>query len=270
MNPDADALIQQWRIHRRNLDDLAIRKAKYGLDAPIALLRQIEDEEAALAELGQRLQKLEQSPAPNAPAPARTKAQRGETVTILFLAADPTDAARLRLGKEFAEINERLRMARQRKRFKLALPQLALRPDTISGALLDSRPQIVHFAGHGTPDGCVCFENRSGEALRIQPDALAALFEQFSGQIRCVLLNACYSEIQARAIARHIDFVIGMKNEISDEAAIAFTVGFYQGLGAGRTIEEAYRLGIVQIRLSGIAEEWIPVIIKKAISPNSL
>ena len=35
----------------------------------------------------------------------------------------------------------------------------------------------------------------------------------------------------------HIDFVVGMKRAIGDEAAIKFAVGFYDALGAGRTSE---------------------------------
>ena len=54
--------------------------------------------------------------------------------------------------------------------------------------------------------GELCFENMSGETHPIQPDALSALFEQFANQVDCVLLNACHSEIQATAIANHIDF----------------------------------------------------------------
>ena len=64
-----------------------------------------------------------------------------------------------------------------------------------------------------------------------------------------MVLNACYSEPQAKAISRYIKYVIGMKQTIGDQAAIAFAVGFYQALGAGRRIEEAYELGCVQIRL---------------------
>jgi len=107
------------------------------------------------------------------------------------------------------------------------------------------------------------FENKVGKTHPIEPDALAALFEQFSDQVNCVVLNACYSETQANAIANHIDYVIGMNEAINDKAAIAFSIGFYQALGAGRTIEEAYKLGCVQIRLQGIPKHLVPVLIKK-------
>ena len=80
-----------------------------------------------------------------------------ETTSILFLAADPTDASRLRLGEEFREIQEKLKLARLRDRFKLAKPQLSVRPTDISQALLYKELQVVHFAGHGTSSVALCF-----------------------------------------------------------------------------------------------------------------
>lgn len=44
--------------------------------------------------------------------------------------------------------------------------------------------------------------------------ALAILFVLFTEQVKCVLLNACYSKTQAKAIARHINYVIGMSQAI--------------------------------------------------------
>lgn len=189
--------------------------------------------------------------------------------SILFLAADPTDEARLRLGEEYREIQEKLKLAKLRDRFKLELPQLTVRALDISQALLDTRPQIVHFSGHGKPDGALCIEDQVGKAQLVQPNALAALFEQFSHQVNCVILNACYSEPQSKAIAEHINYVIGMNQAIGDKAAIAFSNGFYQALGAGRTIEEAYKLGLVQIRLQSIPENLTPVLIQKGKIGNS-
>ena len=46
--------------------------------------------------------------------------------------------------------------------------------------------------------------------------ALAKLFEVFKDKVECVLLNACYSETQAEAIRQHIDYVIGMHQEIGN------------------------------------------------------
>lgn len=182
--------------------------------------------------------------------------------TVLFLAADPTDTSRLRLGQELREIQEKLQLGRMRDMFMLE-QRMSLRPADISQSLLDVQPQLVHFSGHGSVAGTLYFENLTGEAQPVEPDALSALFENFANQVKCVVLNACYSENQANAIARHIDYVIGMGQAIGDRAAIAFSIGFYQALGGGRTIEDAYKLGCVQIKLQGIAEQLTPVLIVK-------
>ena len=183
-------------------------------------------------------------------------------IVVLFLASDPTNASRLRLGEELREIQGTLQLAKLRDRVTLQ-QRMSVRPADISQALLDMQPQVVHFSGHGAASGELCFENVLGETHPVGPDALAALFEQFSDQVNCVVLNACFSEVQAKAIAQHISYVVGMNQAIGDRAAIAFAIGFYQALGAGRTIEDAYKLGCVQIRLQGIPEHLVPTLIKK-------
>ena len=55
--------------------------------------------------------------------------------------------------------------------------------------------------------------------------------------MECVVLNGCYSEVQAEAIAQHIPYVMGMKQAIGNKAAISFTVGFYNAPGVGRPLE---------------------------------
>ena len=54
-----------------------------------------------------------------------------------------------------------------------------------------------------------------------------------------------------------------MNQAIGDKAAIDFAIGFYQALGGGRSIEDAYNLGRVQIRLQGIPEHLTPILIKE-------
>jgi len=183
-------------------------------------------------------------------------------VSILFITADPKDKTHLRLSEEAREIQEKLQLSKWRDHF-IFYQRSSARPEDISQALLDLQPRIVHFSGHGTSKGELCFENKVGETHPIQPDVLGALFEQFDSQVSCVVMNACYSEIQAKVIAQHIDYVIGMNNTIGDKSAIAFAIGFYQALGAGRNIEEAYKLGCVQIGLQGFGEYLKPVLVKK-------
>ncbi len=141
--------------------------------------------------------------------------------------------------------------------------KLSVRPQDISQAMLDINPQIVHFSGHGNDEGALCVETVTGHTQPISAEALAGLFENFADQLNCVILNACYSAVQAKAIARHIPYVIGMSREVADLAAISFSIGFYQALGAGRSIEQAFNLGVALIRMQGIPDHLIPQMLRQ-------
>ncbi|MEA5466787.1 CHAT domain-containing protein [Leptothoe sp. PORK10 BA2] len=183
-------------------------------------------------------------------------------VRILFIAADPTDAVRLRLGQELRDIRIKLQLSKLRDFFVLESRE-STRPDDITQAIFDIKPQIIHFSGHGLKTGELCFEDDSGKTQSVQPDVLENLFKLFSKQVKCVILNACYSEIQAKSIAKQIPFVIGMQQAIEDKVAIAFSVGFYKALGAGRDLEDAYDFACLEIRLRGLSGHLNPVLHKK-------
>lgn len=186
-----------------------------------------------------------------------------EFKSILLLATNPKSTVSLRLQEEEREIKERLRLAGHGK---VPISSTgATRSRDIQQAMLDYKPQIVHFTGHGTGQGGLAFEDVTGQLKLVDSEALASLFKLFAERVECVVLNACYSRFQAEAIAQHIDYVIGMSQAIGDSAAIEFSVGFYTALGAGKSIEFAYKLGCNAIQLAGIPEHLTPVLFVKKI-----
>ncbi|WP_373462075.1 MULTISPECIES: CHAT domain-containing protein [unclassified Calothrix] len=178
------------------------------------------------------------------------------------MTANPQGTSQLRLDQEVRDIREGLQRARQRDQFILE-QKWAVRPRDIQRAMLDINPSIIHFSGHGTGDEGLVFEDETGSAKLVDGEALAGLFELFAEQVECVVLNGCYSEVQAEAIAQHVNYVIGMKKAIPDKAAIEFAVGFYDALGAGKPVEFAHKFGCAAIRLAGIPEQLTPVLKKK-------
>ncbi|MCB0739045.1 MAG: secretin and TonB N-terminal domain-containing protein [Bacteroidetes bacterium] len=177
--------------------------------------------------------------------------------TILFLAANPIDTDRLRLDKELREIKNGLQ--RSNKRDEFVLEQVwAARPIDIRRAILDHSPSIVHFSGHGAGIEGIAFEDDDGKAKLVDAETLSDFFKLFSNNINCVVLNACYSEIQAEVISRHINHVIGMKKEIGDITAIEYAVAFYDGLGAGKSIEFSHQLACNAIQWKNIPEHLTP------------
>jgi CHAT domain len=213
--------------------------------------------------------------------------------TILIFAANPRSTSQLRLDQEVRDIGEGLRLASHRDQFVLE-SRWAVRPRDMHRAILDKHPRIVHFCGHSegnssftvqrggdsvqdndrkltavnsgqvstSTEGLV-LEDETGQVKLVDGTALASLFKLFADQVECVVLNSCYSEVQAKAIAQYIPYVIGMNQAIGDRAAIEFAVGFYDALGAGRSIEFAYELGCAAIQMAGISEHLTPVLIKK-------
>ena len=176
--------------------------------------------------------------------------------TILIFAANPVDQPRLSLDREVREIENGLRHSR--KHFDVK-QQWATRPKDLRRALLDSGPAYVHFCGHGAGRNGIVLEGQLVDA-----EALAGLFSLFSNKIKCVVLNACYSTIQAQAIVRHIDFVVGMNKAIGDSAAIEFSTAFYDALGAGESVDFAFALGCNAIQLAGIPEHLTPELLTRS------
>ena len=175
---------------------------------------------------------------------------RPQVIRILLLAAEPSDMARMRLDQEFREIGKSLQRAKYRDRFEVD-QLLAARPADLQQGILDVRPQIVHFCGHGLGSRGLAFEEEQGNARLIPTDDLADLLRLSAPELRCVVLNACYSDEQAQVTHQHIDYVIGMQQEISDAAAISFSRGFYDALFANEPVERAFDYGKNAIRLEG-------------------
>ena len=89
------------------------------------------------------------------------------------------------------------------------------------------------------------------------------MFRALNDNVRCVVLNACFSSTQAQAIAQEIDCVVGMSQAIGDDAAIQFASGFYQALGYGRSVQTALDLGCSQIDLEALGDEATPQLLVK-------
>ena len=187
---------------------------------------------------------------------------------ILILAANPKATSRLRLDAEVRDIEAGLRRSRMRDHFEINY-RWAVRPRDIQRAMLEVKPQIVHFSGHGQGEEGLVLEDSAGLPKLVDGEALASLFALFSDSLRCVVLNGCYSEVQAQSIARYIDYVVGMRWNISDEAAIEFAVGFYDALGAGKGIEFAFTFARNAISLAGLGEDLTPALFMKKTGKDS-
>lgn len=167
---------------------------------------------------------------------------------ILVLASNPRGTTVLNLSREIRDIEEGLKLSQNRGKFKIEIC-VAVRPIDLRRAIMEIKPQIVHFCGHGEGNLGLCLEDDNGSPKLVSTEALLDLFRIFANSVECVVINSCHSEVQAQAIAQHINYVVGMNRSVRDNAAIKFAVGFYDGIGAGESIERSFEIGQLAVLL---------------------
>jgi hypothetical protein len=186
------------------------------------------------------------------------------------LAAYP-DSSPLKLDEEMRSIRQNLRKAEYRDIDLVSA--WAVRPDDLLQTLNEHQPHIVHFSGHGSSSGeIILIDENLVDGKRVSkpvsPAAIKALFRALKDNVQVVLLNACYSQIQAEAIRDVIDCVIGMNSAIGDRAATVFAASFYRALGFRRSVKEAFEQGKAALLLEGIPEDDTPELLcKQGIDP---
>ena len=191
-------------------------------------------------------------------------------IKILFLSSNPEFTTPLKLDEEARLITQKIRASEYRDVLKLET-LWAVRPDDLLQALNEHKPQIVHFSGHGSKTGEIVLMDNNRQVKPVSAEALKMLFTTLKDNIRVVVLNACYSERQAQAIAEVIDCVVGMSTSIGDEAAIIFAASFYRAIGFGRSIKEAFDQGKTAIMLEGIPEVNTPQLLTRTgVDPASV
>lgn len=177
--------------------------------------------------------------------------------TALFLAANPAEMQRLSLDREIREITEKIRLSKHRDALKVE-SAWAVRPQDLVQNLLIYKPTIVHFGGHGNSAGEIILVDGRGKANPVTPDALRSLFAALRDNVRIVLLNGCYSSLQAKAIAEVVECAIGVSSEIPDDVAIDFAATFYSAIGFGRSVKEAFDTGVALLKLEGVDPDDLP------------
>lgn len=202
------------------------------------------------------------SPAP-APAPAA-----GGPDTILLLGASPKDTPPVDLDREVRVIQQGLERSRHRDAF-LFVSRMAARPADVRQALSEQQrpPRFIHFAGHAALDhpqygSGLLFEDEQGNAKPVDVTVFADLLSLFPG-VECILFNACHSQEAARAASAHLKYSIGIAGQISDAGALAFAVGFYDAVAAGRDVPFAFKLARNNIALEGHEGSELPLLFER-------
>jgi hypothetical protein len=184
-----------------------------------------------------------------------------DAIKILFLTASPATLARLRIDRDYREVDKAIRRALERARFEI-VPAPAARVHDLQESMRRHSPQIVHFSGHGDREG-ILLEDDAGRPMRVTGKALAGLFRLQMGTIRLVVLSACESESTGQAFHEFVDYTIGMRRKISDRAAIAFSTALYGALADGETIPRAFDYGVNAMQYEYEDEADVPELLRR-------
>ena len=185
-----------------------------------------------------------------------------EKIRVLFLAASPK-VSPLSLDEEIREITAKIRAAEHRDSLEV-ISRWAVRPDDLQQALLEHRPHILHFSGHGNDLEELVLLDGKGNPKPVSKAAIVHLLGVLKDNLRLVVLNACFSRPQAEAITQMIDCAVGMNRAVGDKAAIKFAAAFYGAVGFGRSLQTAFDLGRSALMLDDIPEDSTPELVSRA------
>ena len=207
---------------------------------------------------------------PREPETLPRKSDQSNRQKILFLASNPASTQPLQLDEEIREITQKSRASEYRDSIEL-VSHWAARPDDLLQEMNTHRPAVLHFSGHGNPEGGLMLLDSKRNAKVVRPEALRALFAAMGNCVRFVVLNACHSAAQASIIAEQVDCVVGMNAAGSDEVAILFAASFYRALAFGRSAQEALEQGRVAVLFEDLGEEDIPQLTtRNGVNPTTL
>jgi hypothetical protein len=77
--------------------------------------------------------------------------------------------------------------------------------------------------------------------------------------LKCVVLNACYSDEQVEEILNYSDHVIAMSGEVNDADSLEFSKIFYRAISNNYSVKKAFALAIqhIDITVGGDSDKFI-------------
>ena len=135
--------------------------------------------------------------------------------------------------------------------------------------LLDHRPDILHFAGHGGSDQKILLKGRDGEAP-LSSQNFAEILKQLPSAPRLLVLNACFTADFAKDLEPYVSAIVGAHGRIGDEAARFFAKTFYSVLSRSESVTRAFALAKVAAQTDGYDASMLQLMHSKASKADGL
>jgi len=163
---------------------------------------------------------------------------------LLFLSSNPY--GNLNIDSEFNKIELALKKLQNYMKFEL-IRENDLDEADMWKALQNHMPaQIIHISGMAEDErGIKLLDKGKGASRLLGFDRLSDFFEQVSknNKIRLGFLSTCYSGNATKKISKYVDCAIGIHSFVEEEQAIKFIEIFYESLGEGKSVKDAFESG---------------------------
>lgn len=157
---------------------------------------------------------------------------------VLYVASNPTDASDLNLDREITELQKRsVTLPNEPVTFRF-LPDLRI--EDLPSQLSNINPDVLHLAAHGDSDS-LWLSDQAGKNVSVTANMLLSFLPP-NRPLRLVYLNACNSSEIARDLVASgsVSMAVGSTAPITNRAARASAVAFYERLLAGLTVASAF------------------------------
>lgn len=171
---------------------------------------------------------------------------------ILFICSNPNSTSKIDFDKETKEIRQMLRKFKDD--FEITEVYNATNAILLK-EIITEKPDILHISCHAIgnrPIGSrsigrpieeqegIILTNENNDIDLIPFDIIANQIRLFKDNMKCVVINACYTEPLALLVSTFIPYTIGHRTALGNDSVIDFARYFYEGLAFNKNIEEAY------------------------------
>lgn len=190
----------------------------------------------------------------------KSAARPEKKVKILFVASNPVGTPEFQLEKEYLEI--RRIFNRKRNEFEVT-ESFNTTLDQLFEVVRREKPDILHIAAPST-DRYLILHRPDDTIKSVRYDVLASAFSLFQPYVKFVFLNTFCSKVFLKKVSLPLRYAVGSRKLVDDNMSVLFSGGFYTAVAQGKSLEEAFSVGIEVVKNNEhFAEAEIPFVLYK-------
>ena len=176
-------------------------------------------------------------------------------IKLLFLASRPENAGAMHLEWDLQALQRAFDTTRSNDRFLTRFLWAPTKADLIDSLNL-FKPDIVHFSGHGgqasaEKEAGILLNTRAAQPAYLEEQNLLSLLRGLrADRPKLLVLASCWGLGIARSATSFVSCAVGCPSTMSDAVARGFIHGFYASIAAGRSVRDAYDIGLSGIPAS--------------------